>query len=322
MTNTATRLFALIQLLQSRPNQKAAELAAALGVSVRTLHRYMGMLDEMGIPIYTERGRHGGFSLTQGYRMPPLVFSPEEAAVLALGAGLAADLFGTLYVDAARTSLAKLENVLPDSQRREVAWARRSLVTTGLHRSDLEIIAPYLETLRQSIRAETSIFLQYSGAGQVEPTRRSVDPYALVFRWGWWYLIGFCHLRQGLRSFRVDRIRQLSALDKGFRKPPDFDVRRYLKDELEAMPLITVSLRFNPMYAHLAQENALTWDSLVVLEDGSVDVSLKAPDVYWGASMALGYGPAVVVTGPLEVQRVAAEWAGEVWKRYQMQSLK
>ena len=79
MSNTATRLITLIMLLQRRPNQKAAELAEALGVSVRSLHRYVNMLEEMGIPLYSERGPAGGFSLVRGYRMPPLVFTPAEA---------------------------------------------------------------------------------------------------------------------------------------------------------------------------------------------------------------------------------------------------
>ena len=82
MSNTATRLITLIMLLQRRPNQKAAELANQLGVSVRTIQRYINMLDEMGIPVYSERGPHGGFSLVRGYKMPPLVFTPEEAVAI------------------------------------------------------------------------------------------------------------------------------------------------------------------------------------------------------------------------------------------------
>src|ERR1035437_10368915 len=79
MTKPASRLITLILLLQNRPNQKAADLAGELGVSVRTLHRYFSDLDDMGIPIYAERGPYGGFSLVRGYKMPPLVVSPEEA---------------------------------------------------------------------------------------------------------------------------------------------------------------------------------------------------------------------------------------------------
>jgi predicted DNA-binding transcriptional regulator YafY len=97
MSNTATRLITLLMLLQRQPNQKASDLAGKLGVSVRSLHRYIGMLDEMGIPIYSERGPYGGFSLVRGYKMPPLVFTPEEAAAIYLGTSLVREMWGKLY---------------------------------------------------------------------------------------------------------------------------------------------------------------------------------------------------------------------------------
>ena len=84
MGNVATRLISIIFILQSKPSVKAAELAEELGVSERTIHRYMGMLDELGIPIYSERGPYGGFSLVRGYKLPPLIFTAEEATVLYL----------------------------------------------------------------------------------------------------------------------------------------------------------------------------------------------------------------------------------------------
>jgi predicted DNA-binding transcriptional regulator YafY len=123
MTKPANRLLTLILLLQRQPNQKAADLAAKLGISVRTLHRYIELLDEMGIPVYTERGPCGGFSLVRGYKIPPLVFSPEEAVAVYLGTNLVSAMWGRLYEDAAQSALAKLDNLLPDEQRQEVAWA-------------------------------------------------------------------------------------------------------------------------------------------------------------------------------------------------------
>src|SRR5512135_3678638 len=111
-------------LLQRQPNKKASHLAQKLGVSVRSLHRYVGMLDEMGIPVYSERGPYGGFSLVRGYRMPPLVFTPEEAVAVYLGTSLVREMWGRLYEDAAEGAMAKLDNVLPDEQRHEIAWAR------------------------------------------------------------------------------------------------------------------------------------------------------------------------------------------------------
>ena len=145
MSTTATRLLTLIMLLQRRTNQKAAELAEALSVSVRTIQRYIAMLDDMGIPVYSDRGPHGGYSLVRGYHMPPLIFSPEEAVAIYLGTGLVRQTWGRLYEGAAQSALAKLDHVLPEEQRHEVAWAQRTLVASHLHRADHAPLAPLLD---------------------------------------------------------------------------------------------------------------------------------------------------------------------------------
>src|SRR5215510_651825 len=152
MANTATRLITLIFLLQNQPNQKASQLAEKLGVSLRTVHRYFGMLDEIGIPVYAQHGPYGGFSLVRGYKLPPLVFSLEEAVAVYLGTSLVSELWGALYRESAQGALAKLENILPNEQRAEINWARRSLVATGLHRSDPTALFPVLEELRGAVR--------------------------------------------------------------------------------------------------------------------------------------------------------------------------
>lgn len=309
MPTTATRLFTLIMLLQRRSNQKASELAAALGVSVRTLHRYMGMLDEMGIPIYSERGPYGGFSLVRGYKMPPLIFSPQEATAIYLGASLVEEMWGKLYQDAARAVLAKLDNVLPDEQRQEVAWARRTLHTTGLHRADLAQITPSLEKLRNAIRDTNRIEMVYHGRGKSQPQTRQVDPYALVHRWGWWYMVGFCHLRQAVRSFRVDRILELALLDERFPSPADFNLQEYLAAKPVAQPQVRIRLRFTPEGAVLATDNRTLWENLEAQPDGSVIVETIVPDLTWAASLVLSYGPLVVALEPQELRTLVREWA-------------
>src|SRR5512137_2118545 len=174
--NTATRLITLIMLMQRQPNQKAGELARQLGISIRSVHRYMAMLDEMGIPVYSERGPYGGFSLVRGYKMPPLIFTPEEAVAVHLGTGLVKEIWGQMYQDAAQGALAKLDNVLPDEQRHEVAWARRSLVATGMQRTALAELAPIMETLRRAIRERRQVQMTYRGRNQAEASQRVLDP--------------------------------------------------------------------------------------------------------------------------------------------------
>ena len=316
MANTATRLITLIMLLQRQPNQKAIDLAQALGISVRSLHRYIAMLDEMGIPIYSERGPHGGFSLVRGYKIPPLVFTPEEAVAVYLGTGLVEEMWGKLYRDAAQGALAKLDNVLPDEQRHEVAWARRTLVATGMHRGDQEPLAPLLEKLRRAARERRRMTVVYRGLSQPEPLRRNFDPYALVHRWGWWYAIGYCHLRQALRSFRVDRIVELALLDETFEAPADFDIRAYLASELYPQPPVTARLRFAPQWATIARDNRPYWESIEEQADGSIIASFYAPDVKWAASTVLAYGGCAVVLEPEELRETVSEWARTIAEQH------
>jgi predicted DNA-binding transcriptional regulator YafY len=309
MPNTATRLIHLIMLLQRHPNQKAGDLARELGVSVRTLHRYMGMLDEMGIPVYSERGPQGGFSLVRGYKMPPLVLTPDEAVAVSLGTGMVEELWGELYRETARSALAKLENILPDEQNQEVAWARRTLIATDLHRSNLAALTPYLEALRRSVREHCSVHMGYRSSNSPHPTQREMDPYALIHRWGWWYVIGFCHLRQAVRSFRVDRIESLETSEQLFESPEEFDIQAYLAQDWGAPPQVQVRMRFKADTAHLAQYNRAYWEDLTEEPDGSVIVSFSAPEMYWAASTVLAYGPIVEALEPPELRDMLANWA-------------
>jgi predicted DNA-binding transcriptional regulator YafY len=316
MPTTATRLINLILLLQRKPNQKAADLARELDVSVRTLHRYFEMLDEIGIPVYSERGPYGGFSLVRGYRMPPLVFTPEEAVTVCLGVSLVEQMWGQLYRQAARGAQAKLENLLPDEQRHEVAWAQRALFATGMHRADLTVLEPQLEKLRRAAREHRQVEMIYQSRGQTEAVPRRFDPYALVHRWGWWYAIGYCHLRQEVRTFRVDRIAGLTLLDEIFDLPAEFDLHAYLADEQQPAPQYRAQLRFAPQAAQTALENRLFWESLEEQIDGSVLVILASPDLDWAASSVLMYGPLVEVIHPPELRRKVAEWAQAVASIY------
>lgn len=316
MTNTATRLITLIFLLQNQPNQKASELAEKLGVSLRTVHRYFEMLDEMGIPVYSERGPYGGFSLVRGYKMPPLVFTLEEAVAVALGTGLVQELWGDLYRESAHGALAKLENLLPEEQTREVAWARSSLAVTGLHRANLKMQTPALEKLRRAIRELRNVNMLYQTSQVPHPTERGLDPYALVHRWGWWYVIGFCHVRKEVRTFRVDRISEVTLLESSFVKSPGFDLQEYLKAEMQAQPQIAVRLKFDAASANIVAGNQSYWQSVEPQTDGSVEVAFFAPTLEWAASTALMYGPAVEVLEPPELRAMMAEWLKVTIQKY------
>ncbi len=317
MPNTATRLITLLMLLQRQPNQKASELANKLGVSVRSLHRYMTMLDDMGIPVYSERGPYGGFSLVRGYRMPPLVFTPEEAVAVYLGTSLVREMWGKLYQEAAQGAMAKLDNVLPDEQRHEIAWARRTMITAGVHRAPLDAVAPILEKIRRAIREQRRVEMVYRSGSRPEPHHRQVDPYALVHRWGWWYMFGHCHLRDAVRSFRLDRVVELTLLDTVFQVPDDFNIQELVSKGLESPTQVQWRMRFAPEGAQIAHQNRSNWDALEEQPDGSVIVAMSAPDFQWAASAVLSFGPLVTVVEPEELRRVVCEWVKEIAAHYE-----
>jgi predicted DNA-binding transcriptional regulator YafY len=112
----------------------------------------------------------------------PLMFTPDEAVALYLGASLVEEMWGKLYREPAQGALAKLENVLPDDPRSQVAWARRSLVAAGMRRARLEKAEGYLETLRRAAREQRCVEIVYRGSNDQDGVQRTVDPYALVFR--------------------------------------------------------------------------------------------------------------------------------------------
>ena len=317
MNNTATRLITLIFLLQNHPNQKASKLAEKLGVSLRTVHRYFGMLDEMGIPVYAERGPYGGFSLVRGYKIPPLIFSLEEAVAVYLGTSLVSEMWGELYHDAAQGALAKLENILPNEQRREIEWARRSLITTGLNRVEPSALFPVLNDLRRAIHESRQVSILYQNVTNSKATKRRIDPYAMIFRAGLWYLVGYCHLRNAPRTFRVDRIQKLTLLTGSFEIPANFDVHEYLEHEFKDQPSVRAHLRFLPEAAHIVKSNLLLWESVTQNPDGSMVVTLTSPDLPFLASMTLSFAHWVTVLEPPELRAMVREWAQKIASQYQ-----
>jgi predicted DNA-binding transcriptional regulator YafY len=157
----------------------------------------------------------------------------------------------------------------------------------------------------------------YQSTTNTKATKRKIDPYALVFRAGLWYLIGYCHLREAIRTFRVDRIQKLSILDSSFQLPIAFDVHQYLENEFRAQPVIRACLQFAPEASYIATSNRVLWESMQELPDRSINVTLTAPDLTWLASMTLSFANLVTVLEPPELRDLVREWAQATINLYQ-----
>lgn len=225
--NRTDRLLAIVLQLQSRRSARARDLAAHFETSVRTIYRDIEALCEAGVPVVATPGR--GYSLVEGYFLPPLSFSADEAMTLLLGGDFVAQRFDPQYQAAARTASQKIEAVLPARQRAELADLRESVrvLMPDLRRAMSAPIAALLGELRRAVQARRAVRFRYHAreqrAGQEPLAERTADPYNLAHVDGVWYLVAHCHERGAIRRFRLDRIEALVVGDATFERPPGFE---------------------------------------------------------------------------------------------------
>jgi predicted DNA-binding transcriptional regulator YafY len=185
-----------------------------------------------------------------------------------------------------------------------------------MHRADHAPLAPLLEQLRRAARQRRRVAMVYQSRSRPGPLERELDPYALVHRWGWWYVIGYCHLRDALRTFRVDRIQELTLLRDTYEVPDDFDIHQYLAEETWFPPQFRVRMRFTPQAAREALDERAYWESTEEEPDGSLVVTFGAAELQWAARVALWHGPEVEVLEPEELRQRVKELARAVVNVY------
>ena len=295
-----TRVLTILELLQSRQHLSGPELAERLEVNTRTVRRYITMLQDLGIPVEAERGRHGSYRLRPGFKLPPLMFTEDEALALTLGLLAARKLGLTAAAPAVEGALAKIERVLPLALRERVQAVQETLILDLTHTGPTpgsEVVV----TLSAAAQQRCRVWMSYS-SWQAEITDRSVDIYGIVYRPGFWYAVGYCHLRSGIRVFRLDRILQAELRDETFERPADFDSLGYVMRSLANTPTTwAVEVLLETTLEEAQHYVPPVIASLEQVSDG-VMFRCSVGHLHWLAHFLSGLGCPFIVHRPVELR--------------------
>ncbi|POX52343.1 DNA-binding transcriptional regulator [Streptomyces sp. Ru71] len=230
------RLLSILLLLQTRGRVPAHELAERLEVSVRTIYRDIEALSASGVPVYAERGRHGGIRLLAGFRTDVTGLTADESRALFILAAQGAH--AALGLDAALGSaLRKVMAALPEPHRPAAEVTSRRILVDATRWRGGPRQAVDLDVLQDAVFTDRRLRLRYRHSGDSEPRTYTVDPYGLVSKAGVWYLVA--DRRGRPRLFRADRVRSATSLDAPVRRRPGVelaDVWEVLRRQVEERP--------------------------------------------------------------------------------------
>jgi predicted DNA-binding transcriptional regulator YafY len=215
--NRIDRVTAILIQLQSKRVVKAQEIADRFTISLRTVYRDIKTLEEAGIPIIGEAGV--GYSIMEGYRLPPVMFTKEEATAMLTAEKLVEKLTDESTREMYKASMFKIKSVLRLTERDHMENMERHIeVVESPYFSKQKNETAYLQNILKAISEKSILNIDYFAEHSQEKSNRNIEPIGIFYMGRYWYLIAWCTLRKDYRTFRVDHIKYLSITAIRFEK--------------------------------------------------------------------------------------------------------
>jgi predicted DNA-binding transcriptional regulator YafY len=301
------RVLTVLELLQSRGHITGAELARRLEVDIRTVRHYIETLIDLGIPVEARRGRYGAYRLRPGYKLPPLIFTEDEALALTLSLLVAKESGLAQVAPAFDGALAKIERVLPATTRARIQAVEQTVAFAGGAAPGAPSGSVVL-ALSSAIQSGRRILMGYRSS-QDALTQRAFDPYGIAYHLGLWYTIGYCHLRQDQRLFRLDRITDIEMTGETFFLPTNF---RALEEVQRALASVKRQWRIEVWLQTTLQEaqrQLRSANARFEEKDSGVLFRVEVADLPWMARLLAGLGLPFRIHHPPELRDVVREYA-------------
>lgn len=223
-TKRITRLTTILTQLQSKKLLTASELANKFEVSTRTIYRDLKVLEQAGVPILTEEGK--GYSLIDGYRIPPIMFSESEANALITAEKLVLKNKDASFANEYSEAISKIKSVVRYSTREKLDFLAKRV--SVIQNNSNNHSSNFISILQLAITNFNCIELIYKNE-QGESSKRIIEPFALYNTQENWVLVAFCQIRNDMRAFRLDRIQKLTSLNREF-QPHKITLQEYFEN--------------------------------------------------------------------------------------------
>ncbi|HMI07090.1 MAG TPA: YafY family protein [Flavobacterium sp.] len=244
--NRFDRITAILIQLQSKKIVKAQDLADRFDISLRTVYRDIRSLEEAGVPLYGEAGI--GYSLVDGYRLPPVMFTREEAMTFVTAEKLMEQFTDVATKASYQSAMYKMKAVLRSDEKDMVENIEDSILIRKRARENPDAPDNILDCLLQSISENRIAKMTYNAFSSSEATERTIEPIGIYHENQLWYVIGWCHLRKGYRHFRTDRISEINITDEKYHKK-HLPFKDYLLQAESTQNLETVKILVNKKIA-------------------------------------------------------------------------
>ncbi|MEJ0034302.1 MAG: YafY family protein [Bacteroidota bacterium] len=222
--NRVDRLFGILTLLQSRKHVTAEKISDRFGISVRTVYRDIRALDEIGIPVSFENNK--GYFIVDGYFLPPVSFTADEANALVLLSSLADRFADVSVVRNTETALEKIRNVLHSRGKESASQLRDRIRVINPARSPRSM--EYLADIQNSITNKNILYIEYTDLKK-QKTKREIEPIGIIYYTEQWHLIGWCWTRKDYRDFIIQNIDVLNKTTKPFLKKDHITIDEHIR---------------------------------------------------------------------------------------------
>ncbi len=263
----AERLLNTLYTIQLYPGIKARKLAEMIGVQPRSIQRYVKELRNLGFDVASSTGAAGGFVFRGNLNLKPLSFSGPEAMALFVAARALLEKEGFPYQQDLNTALDKISSVITQSDKEFFVRLEPRISLLIDHIKNYIPWEDAFSHINQAIINKQVLKINYYSFSSNKTGDRLVEPFHVIFKDRAWYLIAHCRKRDGIRLFRVDRIKEIKKLEENFKRDDDFDIKKFMHHSWQVAKgdIVEVEVKFSPPISRLIKEGA--WHSTQEIEE-------------------------------------------------------